>query len=134
MSDRHLFRAWLPELNKMVTPTKLHYFESGIAVEYKDNGERCLDSAKYNILMQCTGLRDKNGNLIYEGDELNNATFNNDVFTVIWNHKRAEFDVLTDGYESNVNLYLAMRDNNVRDGGDIVAKIVGNIYESEANP
>ena len=61
MQDRFKFRIWKVSENRMVVGvTYLNPF----ILDEKINP----DEAKNNILMQCTGLKDKNGKLIYEGD------------------------------------------------------------------
>lgn len=71
--DRFKFRAWDEGLGKLI------YFNF-------DNIGRAIDSTEIKEyieqgnLMQCTGLKDKNGNLIYEGDIVVYDDFSNGAF------------------------------------------------------
>ena len=60
MNDRFRFRAWDNFEKKMISWDECLNNESLIA-------EFLLNAVRYNA-MQCTGLKDKNGTLIYEGD------------------------------------------------------------------
>lgn len=60
MRDRFKFRVWKGLENRMVdNVTHLN----PLLLD-----ESLSEEAKYNVLMQCTGLTDKKGKLIYEGD------------------------------------------------------------------
>lgn len=63
------FRAWDKEFKEMVQVDALVFDEQIIKATYK-NGNVVKDDLKNYVLMQSTGLRDKNDIEIFEGDIL----------------------------------------------------------------
>jgi hypothetical protein len=113
MNDRFKFRVWDKE--KIV----LHYnaecaydYMGGTPPLMEDSFGGVLCNEDY-VIEQCTGVKDKNGNLIYEGDVVKTVT--GDVGIVQWIPARAGFLV----YFPNNSCCLVHE----------TQEIIGNIHE-----
>src|SRR6185436_2697466 len=101
------FRAWYG--GQIVEVGQLDFFTDG---QITVNDE--LVGAK---LMQFTGLKDKNGKEIYEGDVVNTQQL---IGTVKWSEEHGKWEVEYIGDSRKFALYTQNRDT----------EVIGNIYEN----
>lgn len=84
------FRAWDKEFKEMVQVDALVFDGQIIKVTYK-NGNVVKEDIKNYVLMQSTGLRDKNGKEIFEGDILKVTNLSSWLEVVSFNKDKAMF-------------------------------------------
>ena len=124
MQDRFKFRFWHKPTEKMIDC--YGYNKDFVFGDVLDGIGTTYNPAKFDdcILMQCTGLKDKNGKLIYEGDIINiwckNLT-KNQISEVKFCKERAAFtfDYFTD-YGNIVPCTMEKTE----------IEVIGNIYEN----
>lgn len=120
------YRAFYKANQKMYEVLTLDIIDEKVLIENNDNPKSPLRGyvkITETELMQSTGLKDKNGVEIFEGDIVENTTqrvYLGHRFEVSWNGGYACFQLLNGGKSSNVPL---MQDF-------MSYEVVGNIYEN----
>jgi len=116
------FRAWDTTLFKMFEPRTLR----DIAKEAPNNGVNWYQFE----MMQYTGLKDKNGKEIYEGDIVNDMHDCEQLHQIIWNGAKACFERRNLKYDAMLKQY---RQSPVSACVKTTSQgvVIGNIYENK---
>ena len=115
------FRAWVKEKKAIFEVILIDYVTKKVTYLLERVGHLLsIRDAKFNDieLMQYTGLKDKNGKEIYEGDIIK---FLNGIFEVIWCNEKASFMLKNKEYKEFLN-FIYENNNGM--------EIVGNIYQN----
>lgn len=132
MQDRLRFRAWDKANKKMYKVICLNCHRQDEIIVSGLYGTKYIKNIAWDDcnILQCTGLEDKNGKLIYEGDILFekciNVIYPNGKFWVVkWNDKHAEFYI--DLINPAITGHFANQWHLARH--DLDYEVIGNIYE-----
>ena len=127
MSNRFKFRAWLPswqEMNYSHAPGDVDWFFNGehfiLSVFYDDGFAGQMQELEGVVIMQSTGLKDKNGVEIFEGDILFHKLQGKCVVYYPFNESTASF-----GLKRVVNGF-----KNTLQDADRLYEVIGNIHEN----
>ena len=125
MNDRFKFRVWSPKRKKYLTFNDYNY------QFINDYGELRLYPEAENlwcdfcygdeIVEQCTGLKDKNGKLVFEGDVVE---YDDEMFSVFYSQSTLQFGIMGEHF-SIYGDKIKKKDIYVLD-----VEIVGNIHEN----
>lgn len=135
MNDRYLFRAKRKDFGEWVFGG-LAYCEKNGAYFITKMGKDHISYIGYSqevdpdTICQCTGLKDKNGNLIWENDIVNGSIKRGAAFYrcfVLWNECKARFDVRAQGCNFPMTLDECTDDISM---SGFEYEVVGNVFDN----
>lgn len=123
MQDRFKFRYNYN--NKIYDVFAIDFFHSTGQIVSLDRKETLMCKINLDNLIQCTGLKDKNGKLIYEGNVVKYMYYNPKRYTkwtVVFDQNTLEF-----GLKNSYGGYLRITRYSILNNK---VEIIGNIYEN----
>lgn len=114
------FRAWDKEIEKMYPVLEIDFVEEWVRMYSKITGRHCnhLDDL---VLMQFTGLEDKNGVEIYEGDIVHFKTL-----------RGKEYIGKVKSYEDAASFFVVVKEHYMECLDAVYdLEVLGNIYENK---
>lgn len=123
MTRKIKFRAWDKFTNRMISWDEMLEDES-LIVEALLNGVRFY-------LMQFTGMHDKNGEEVYEGDLLLDDDSEPCVHQITWDGENAKYELLTQADENDwQNVYYNLQELISADNRLDDFTLAGNIFKN----
>lgn len=115
------------ELDVALEKTNFSEIEKEDIKEELDNYKNEFDYYNYWVdsIEQCTGLKDKNGNLIYEGDIVKDSLLGR-KYTVNWDCDNVQFEAIANVYDTEFSEVYGLYVDSAKE-----LEIIGNIHERE---
>ena len=113
------FRAWDTEKNKMVKVDTIDFYNGNVNDVDFYNQE--IHFGYSTVLMQYTGLKDKNGTEIYEGDILQESTTHPLKVIVSYGHVKIEF------YDLGEKITDLLFQEDIDEDG---LEVIGNVFQN----
>lgn len=137
MSDRYLFKAKRVDNGEWVTGSLITCEDGTCKIAtslLEGKADEPILVCAYNVdrdtICQCTGLKDKNGKLIWGNDIVDGHIKRGAAFLnclVLWNESKARFDVRAKGCNFPMTLDEVAGDISV---GGLDYEVVGNIFDN----